>query len=170
MKIPNRNRLWGVLLATTLGIGFGVWVLLHPASIFVRPWRAQLTSSSSNKVLFGPYPVEKDFIHLKQRGVTTIISLLEPKAPYEGELLAQERDLATRYGMRLLNFPMVSFLGQTFGADNVGSSRAAVSFALKTDGVVYIHCYLGLHRARQVREYLDVVNDVGSPAKQTLQE
>jgi len=155
MRMPNRRWLLAALLVGVLGTGFGIWVLLHPASIFVQPWRAQLTGSSSSQVLFGPYPVEEDFNRLKQRGVTTIISLLEPRVPYEAELLAQERERAKRHGMRLLNFPMGSILGQTFGDDYVVNSRAAADAALKADGVAYIHCYLGLHRARNVQKYLD---------------
>lgn len=155
MRMPNRRWLLAALLACVLMTGFGVWVLLHPASIFVQPWRAQLTSSSSSKVLFGPYPVDEDFVQLKQRGVTTIISLLEPRVPYEAELLAQERERARRHGMRLLNFPMGSILGQTFGDDYAANSRAAADAALKADGIAYIHCYLGLHRARNVQKYLD---------------
>lgn len=155
MRMPNRRWLLVAMLACVLATGFGIWVLLHPASIFVQPWRAQLTSSSSSKVLFGPYPVEEDFDRLKQRGVTTIISLLEPRVPYEAELLARERERATRHGMRLLNFPMGSILGQTFGDDYAVNSRAAANAALKADGIAYIHCYLGLHRARNVQKYLD---------------
>jgi tetratricopeptide (TPR) repeat protein len=132
----------------------GVWVLLHPASIFVQPWRAQRTTTAAADVLLGPYPVEADFIALKQRGVTTIISLLEPNVPYEKVLLAQERERAARHGMTVRNFPMGSILGQKFGDDYAKNSRAAAEAAINADGIAYIHCYLGLHRARNVQTYL----------------
>ncbi|HEV8696006.1 MAG TPA: tetratricopeptide repeat protein [Lysobacter sp.] len=105
-------------------------------------------------MLLGPYPVEEDFIALRQRGVTTIISLLEPNVPYEKVLLDQERERAARHGMTVLNFPMGSILGQKFGADYVKNSKAAAQAAIDADGVAYIHCYLGLHRARNVQQYL----------------
>jgi tetratricopeptide (TPR) repeat protein len=152
-----RARKWpwiGGLLALALaGGGFGIWVLLHPASMWVQPWRAE-RSAVTDGVVFGPYPVEDDFIELKQRGVTTIISLLDPAIPYESVLLGQERERAARHGMQLLNFPMASILGQSFGADYARNSKAAAEAALNARGTAYIHCYLGLHRAVNVEKYL----------------
>lgn len=154
MYKPTRRVLAiGLAFCALLG-ALGVWVLLHPASVFVQPWRAQRTTTSAKDVLLGPYPVEADFIELRQRGVTTIISLLEPNVPYEKVLLDQERERAARYGMTVRNFPMGSILGQKFGDDYAKNSRAAADAALNADGVAYIHCYLGLHRARNVQGYL----------------
>lgn len=143
----------GFVLCALLGV-LGVWVLLHPASAFVQPWRAERTDSPVQDVLLGPYPVEADFIALKQRGVTTIISLLEPGVPYENVLLEQERERAARYGMTVKNFPMGSILGQKFGDHYERNSKAAAKAALDADGIAYIHCYLGLHRARNVQLHL----------------
>ncbi|MFC5570939.1 tetratricopeptide repeat protein [Lysobacter yangpyeongensis] len=154
MYRPSRRVLAiGFALCALLG-ALGVWVLLHPASVFVQPWRAQRTASAAENVWFGPYPVEADFIALRERGVTTIISLLEPNVPYEKVLLEQERERAARYGMTVKNFPMGSILGQKFGGDYAKNSRAAAEAALAADGIAYIHCYLGLHRARNVQDYL----------------
>lgn len=152
-KPSKRVILWGLALGI-FGFALGVWVLLHPASVFVQPWRAERAAAAVDGVLFGPYPVEQDFVELKQRGVTTIISLLEPKVPYENALLEKERKLAQRFGMTVKNFPMGSILGQKFGKDYGKNSRAAAEAALRADGVAYIHCYLGLHRAGNVRRYL----------------
>lgn len=153
MRSTSRKIATAFLLCCLL-TGLGIWVLLHPASIFVQPWRAQRSTGADNKVLLGPYPVEEDFIDLRKRGITTVISLLEPRLPYEAQLLAEERVRAARHGMRVLNFPMGSVLGQKFGDAYLRNSRAAAEAALRTDGAVYIHCYLGLHRARQVQDYL----------------
>jgi tetratricopeptide (TPR) repeat protein len=151
---PSRRVLViGFVFCALLG-ALGAWVLLHPASIFVQPWRAQRTATAAEDVLLGPYPVEADFIALKQRGVTTIISLLEPNVPYEKVLLEQERERAARYGMTVKNFPMGSILGQKFGNDYAKNSQAAAEAAIDADGIAYIHCYLGLHRARNVQSYL----------------
>lgn len=154
MYRPSRRVLAiGFVLCALLG-ALGVWVLLHPASVFVQPWRAERTASPVEDVLLGPYPVEADFAALKQRGVTTIISLLEPNVPYEKVLLEQERERAARYGMTVKNFPMGSILGQKFGDDYAKNSKAAAEAALGAEGIAYIHCYLGLHRARNVQGYL----------------
>ncbi len=149
----RKSWLVAILLLGLAGGAFGVWVLLHPASLFVQPWRAE-RSQMSDRVLFGPYPVEADFVALEKRGVTTIISLLDPAIPYEKVLLAQERERAARHGMQVRNFPMASILGRSFGADYIKNSRAAAQAALAAEGTAYIHCYLGLHRAKNVQKYL----------------
>lgn len=151
----RRHFVAAVVLCALLGL-FGVWVLLHPASIWVQPWRAT-QSVVKDDVMFGPYPVEEDFVALKARGVTTIVSLLDSNIPYEKVLLAQERERATRHGMQVLNFPMASILGQSFGRDYVKNSEAAAQAALQAGGTAYIHCYLGLHRAKNVQKILDKV-------------
>lgn len=148
-----------VALVAILGLalfGFGVWVLLHPASVWVQPWRATV-SEVRNDVIFGPYPTEDDFQVLRERGVTTIVSLLNPAVPYEKVLLAQERERAARFGMEIQNFPMGSILGQKFGEDYHANSRAAAEAALSAPGTAYIHCYLGINRARNVQKYLDTL-------------
>lgn len=154
MYKPSKRIVVAVLLLGVVLGTFGVWVLLHPASIFVQPWRAERAASPVDGVMVGPYPVEQDFIELKKRGVTTIISLLEPNVPYEKVLLDQERERAGRYGMTVRNFPMGSILGQKFGDAYATNSKAAAQAAIDAPGVAYIHCYLGLHRARNVQEYL----------------
>lgn len=154
MRKPSRRVVLAAFVLGVVGFAFGVWVLLHPASVFVQPWRAEQTPAPVAGILLGPYPVEADFVELKKRGVTTLISLLEPNVPYEKVLLEKERALAARHGMTVKNFPMGSILGQTFGGDYAKNSRAAAEAALAADGGVYIHCYLGLHRAGDVRRYL----------------
>ncbi|TWI13612.1 tetratricopeptide repeat protein [Aerolutibacter ruishenii] len=154
MPRTTRSKLLYLALAACLFLGaFGTWVLLHPASVWVQPWRAA-RSDTSERIIFGPYPVEADFAFLKEKGVTTIVSLLNPDQPYERALLAQERGHAARHGMKVLNFPMGSILGHSFGKDYMANSRAAAEAALNADGAAYIHCYLGLHRAKNVQRYL----------------
>ena len=149
------NRRWIAAGAAVclLGGAAGVWLLLHPAAFWLKPWRPQ-AHQFDHKVIFGPYPIEADFQALQQQGVTTIISLLDSDLPYEKVLLAQEQELAAKYGMQVRNFPMASILGQGFGKDYAKMSRAAAQAARESLGVVYIHCYLGLHRAANVRKLL----------------
>lgn len=155
MNKSTRNK-WLALLAILAVAGFaaGVWVLLNPASFVVQPWRAQ-QSVTSARFVFGPYPVQADLERLKDEGVTTIISLLNPKVPYEAVLLEEEKKRAGKLGLEVHNFPMGSILGQRFGEDYERNSRAAAQTAINTPGTVYIHCYLGLHRAANVRDYLE---------------
>lgn len=147
----GRLAVFAVLMAI-LGAA-GIWTLLNPASLLVQPWRAG-RSHPAEGVIFGPYPVEEDFAALKAEGVTRIVSLLNPVVPYEKVLLDQERERARRHGIELVNFPMGSILGQKFGDDYVANSRAAAQSALSANGTAYIHCYLGVNRAKYVQRYL----------------
>jgi len=149
------NRRWVAAgaAACLLGAAAGVWLLLHPAAFWLKPWRPQ-AQQFDHKIIFGPYPIEQDFQALQQQGVTTIISLLDSDLPYEGVLLEQEKELAAKYGMQVKNYPIKSILGQGFGKDYARMSRAAAQGARDSLGVVYIHCYLGLHRAAAVRKLL----------------
>lgn len=155
MKQILRTRWFRILFVLALLVGAtGVWVLLHPGSFWLQPWRAQQKEVSS-RFIFGPYPLADDFPALQKKGVRTIISLLDPSLPYEKVLLDQETALATRHGMSVRNFPMASILGQRFGADYDANSRAAAQAAIDGQGVAYIHCYLGMHRARNVQKILE---------------
>lgn len=128
-------------------------MLLHPAAFWLKPWRPEATTVG-DRFIFGPYPIEPDFQALRKQGVSTVISLLDADLPYEAVLLSQETALARKYGMRVLNFPMASILGQSFGKDYVANSKAAAQAALDSKGIVYLHCYLGLHRAANVQKIL----------------
>ncbi|MEO7251817.1 MAG: tetratricopeptide repeat protein [Arenimonas sp.] len=150
-----RSRLLFPAIALTAVLGAsGIWALLHPGGMWLQHWRAE-RSAISTRFIFGPYPLRDDFPSLKKLHVATIISLLDPDLPYEKILLAQERVLAQRYGIRVLNFPMASILGQSFGKDYLANSRAAAQAAIDSPGVAYIHCYLGLHRAKNVQRFLE---------------
>lgn len=150
-----RTRWFRILFVLALIVGAtGIWVLLHPGSFWLQPWRAQQQEVSS-RFIFGPYPLADDFPALQKKGVGTIISLLDPSLPYEKVLLDQETALAKQHGMTVRNFPMASILGQRFGADYDANSRAAAQAAIDGKGVAYIHCYLGMHRARNVQKILE---------------
>lgn len=157
--------IWSALAVGVLLGGTGIWALLHPGGIWLQHWRVE-PSVVSSRFIFGPYPLEDDFIALEKKGVSTIISLLDPSLPYEKILLDQEQVLAKQHGMQLLNFPMASILGQSFGKDYVTNSKAAAQAAIDSEGVAYIHCYLGLHRARNVQKILE---DYGGVSTTTLQ-
>ncbi len=151
--LRQRMFLAAVALSALAG-GIGIWALLHPGGVLLQHWRADRTVIST-RFIFGPYPLQDDFAALKRNGVTTIISLLDPDLPYEAVLLAQERELAERYSIQVLNFPMASILGHSFGKDYLANSRAAAQAAIDSKGVAYIHCYLGLHRAKNVQKFLE---------------
>jgi Flp pilus assembly protein TadD len=139
------------LLSLTLLLLGAYLVLITPGNPFTHLFRAKISDTDA-KVIVGPYPLEQDFKLLAQNGVTTAVSLLNPALPYEKTLLDQERVLAEKYGLKLLNFPMTSILGQKMGADYEKNREAAAEAIFQAEGKVYLHCYLGIHRAAQVKE------------------
>jgi tetratricopeptide (TPR) repeat protein len=120
----------------------------------MRIFRGEISDIEAN-VIIGPYPVEKDFEQLKKHGVKTIVSLLDPTLPHEKALLEKEETLANKYQMRFKNFPMISILGQKLGEHYENNAAAAAEEVATSEGKVYLHCYLGIHRVNVVQEILN---------------
>jgi tetratricopeptide (TPR) repeat protein len=147
---------WMKAVALVIALGtagaLGGWlILINPANPLTLLFRAKLTETDS-KVVLGPYPLEDDFSVLMRNGVTTIVSLLDPRIPYEAVLLERERALARRYSMKVLNFPMASILGQALDDDREARVAKAAEAIASEEGKVFLHCYLGIHRAKAVEE------------------
>jgi hypothetical protein len=131
-----------------------VWLLLQPGNPVTSVFRAKMSSDALN-VITGPYPTREDFRELDKRGVTAIVTLLDPSIPYERLLLDKEAENAHRHGIALFDFPMASIFGQPLG----GYYETDANFAARTvemlrGHTVYLHCYLGKHRLNHVREIL----------------
>jgi Flp pilus assembly protein TadD len=129
------------------------WVLVTPDNPISARFRGRISDTDA-RVIIGPFPLEDDFQLLRAHQVRTVVSLLDPDLPYERVLIERERGMAQRYGMRFLDFPMSSLLGRRFGAHYDSSALAAAGAISEAEGKVYLHCYLGLHRVRSVREVL----------------
>jgi tetratricopeptide (TPR) repeat protein len=129
------------------------WVLSTPANPLTSFFRLEM-SDMGERVVIGPYPTEKDFEVLEQNHVETIVTLLDPTLPYERPPLGREIELARKYNMRVLNFPMESVLGQSLGEYDSQNAAAAADAIARTPGKVYLHCYLGVHRTAAVRDLL----------------
>jgi tetratricopeptide (TPR) repeat protein len=149
-----------VILGAMMLIGF--LVIITPDNALVGLFRTTVSDNPADKVVTGPYPLERDMRALKANGVTTVISLLNPDIYYEDVLLAQEKELASKYGMTVLNFPMGSILGQRFGANYEANAAAAAKAAVEAPGKVYLHCYLGMHRIKSVQALLEQQPGVAS--------
>ena len=148
-KVVKTTLLLGLLVLA--GVGTGWLVLVNPANPLTLLFRAKLTATDS-KVVLGPYPLEQDFSILMRNGVTTVVSLLDARIPYEAVLLERERVLAERYSLKLLNFPMASILGQALDDDREERIARAAEAIAAEPGKVFLHCYLGIHRAKAVEE------------------
>lgn len=148
------KKILGLIMLAALPV-CAYLVLITPGNPLTRLFRAKISDPDA-KVIVGPYPLEEDFRLLAQHGVTTDISLLNPALPYEKTLLDREQELAQKYGIKVLNFPMTSILGQKMGDDYEKSREAAAEAIVKAEGKVYLHCYLGLHRSLVVKELAEV--------------
>lgn len=154
------------LVLAMLGV-LAFWVLITPDNAFTRLFRAEIADMNA-RVIVGPYPNERDFQALKANNVNTFVTLLDERLPYERVLIARERELAKKYNIKLLNFPMSSVLGQHFGANYESNAEAAAEAIYAEPGKVYLHCYLGIHRIKTVLDLLQQRKGVDAPVTGTF--
>jgi Flp pilus assembly protein TadD len=148
-----RRRL-AMLSFALLGLGIAAfWVLITPDNAITQYFSAPISVRDA-KIIVGPYPREADFGLLKRNGVTTIVSLLDPKLPFERVLLDRERALAAEYGMTLLDYPMGSLFNHHIGGDYEAQAKLAAKAVANASGRVYLHCYLGMHRVGAVESLI----------------
>jgi hypothetical protein len=157
MAQRRKSYLWvGALTCFALAL-IGFWVLLTPNNPITRLFEVSI-ADNDGPVITGPYPVTADFRLLHEHGVTTVVSLLDPRIPYENVLLQKERRHAAKFGMKVVDYPMTSVLGHHNDSFGSSAERAAVAIDSmvrhNTSGKVYLHCYLGVHRTVAVRDLL----------------
>jgi len=148
------------LLAVIVAVAAGYWLVITPDNPLTRAFQRKISDIDS-RIIVGPYPNKSDFRLLRDHQVNLIVSLLDPRLPYENTLLEEERKIAQQYGIRLLNFPMASIIGYKFGENYENNAIAAADVIANTSEKVYLHCYLGMHRIQVVR---DILNTRGIPA------
>jgi tetratricopeptide (TPR) repeat protein len=157
MAQRRKSYLWAGALSCFVLALLGFWILLTPNNPITRLFEVSI-SDNDGPVITGPYPVTADFRLLHEHGVTTVVSLLDPRIPYENVLLQKERKHAAKFGMRLFDYPMTSVLGHhndSFGSNAELAAEAIDSIVRhNTSGRIYLHCYLGLHRTVAVRDLL----------------
>jgi tetratricopeptide (TPR) repeat protein len=141
------------LLLLLLAGGLGYLILLRPRSIFMR-WAQSDLPDQITMISIGPYPEDKEFQILKKAKVKYIVSLLDPRLPYEKELIEREKVLAEKYQMTVKVFPMASIFDRQIFPDYLEQEQKAVDFLKNLDGPAYMHCYLGKHRVIRVRDEL----------------
>lgn len=110
--------------------------------------------SKPTRILAGGYPEAEDFVRLKGEGVKTIVTLLDDRLPEELSLIKKEGDLAKENGMTLVRIPMSSRLSKYTSATYRAKVESAAQGISQQAGVVYFHCYHGVHRTGSVEELL----------------
>jgi tetratricopeptide (TPR) repeat protein len=151
----KRPRVWIPAILIALGIGglASYLILLNPGSIFVH-WAQAALPERITMITFGPYPEESDFKILHKNGVKYIVTLLDPRLPYEKSLIEREQEAADKYGMTVKDFPMASIFDQKVFPDYLAEQEKAVHFLRHLDAPAYVHCYLGKHRTVHVKNAL----------------
>lgn len=151
----KRPRVLALAAVICLGVGAlaAYLILLNPGSIFVH-WAQAALPERITMITFGPYPEESDFKILKKNGVKYMVSLLDPRLPYEKSLLEREQLAAEKYGMAVKDFPMASIFDQKVFPDYLEQQEKAVQFLRHLDAPAYVHCYLGKHRVIHVKDAL----------------
>ena len=92
--------------------------------------------------VFGAYPNEEMIKSLKEQGYDGVISLLhEMVIPAEPALMEEESELAKKYGIKLINMPMMPWI-----SGNEKTLQDAKKFIETEKGIYYVHCYLGRDR------------------------
>jgi tetratricopeptide (TPR) repeat protein len=162
MKLKHTRAL--ILVFVTLLVVGGAAsyvILLHPSGIFVR-WAQAVFPKRITEISFGPYPTRQDLRRFKAAGGKYVVSLLDPRLPYEKALIARERGEAERDGLIFKDFPMASVFDHRIFDDYRQEEEKAVGFLKNADGPAYVHCYLGKHRVMHVR---DALARAGVPAR-----
>lgn len=105
-------------------------------------------------VVIGPYPSEARLMALRRSGVRVVISLLDQNLIYEKPLIVRENQLASTLDMEEVNAPMDSNEPATSPLNAAALTKIHDFIRSHPDTRVYIHCYLGKHRAQTVATLL----------------
>jgi tetratricopeptide (TPR) repeat protein len=152
-----------VLAITFLVVGSGVagyLVLISPGSFWVR-WAEAAFPVRITMISFGPYPSTQDLQRFKRQGGRYVVSLFDPRLPYEKGLIHREERAAKKEGLVFKDFPMASIFDHRVFPDYLNQEQKAVDFLKHLDAPAYVHCYLGKHRVIHVR---DALRQAGVPA------
>jgi protein tyrosine phosphatase (PTP) superfamily phosphohydrolase (DUF442 family) len=118
------------------------WLISYSAGIPTKNIKTQEDKYKQLEFVYGSYPNEEMIKSLKEEGYDGIISLLhELVIPAEPALLKDENELAKKYGIKLINMPMMPWVSK-----NGKTLQDAKKFIEKEKGLYYVHCYLGRDR------------------------
>lgn len=109
--------------------------------------RASIRNYNS-RIVIGPYPHLDEMMALKRNGVRTIICLLDTSLPQEKALAEREAKNARRLGLEVRFFPLGYI--PLDSERNRATRKQIAAFISTNQQKLYIHCYLGRHRATYI--------------------
>ncbi|MDD5151905.1 MAG: hypothetical protein PHC28_15735 [Flavobacterium sp.] len=132
-----------ILLASVYVFSFNPKLLInYSGEISTKNIKNQEDKYNQLEFVYGAYPNEEMIKSLKEQGFDGIISLLhEMVIPAEPALMKDESALAKKYGIKLINLPMMPWV-----SENEKTLQAAKKFIETQKGLYYVHCYLGRDR------------------------
>jgi predicted protein tyrosine phosphatase len=94
---------------------------------------------------FGPYPTDEEVATLFRGGYRIFVSLLSDKMPSENTWINREREIANRFGITLVNFPMVL-------SENDDQVKQIIEYIKSKENTsrIYVHDFDGTERIAQV--------------------
>ncbi|GLI39199.1 hypothetical protein KI811_03905 [Geobacter hydrogenophilus] len=111
--------------------------------------------SYNDRILVGPYPHLDEMKALKRSGVQTVISLLDTSLPQEKALAEREAENAQHLGVEVYFFPLGYI--PVNSEQNRKMRDKIIALVSSNQKKLYIHCYLGRHRANYVAEGLSPI-------------
>ena len=148
-----RGLLLAVMASAPLYLGLSHFASFEPYLLPLHAMQGKVRQAGRD-VLVGPYPDDQLMQVLRRRGTRVVISLLDPDLLYEKSLIQRENRLAAALGMVEIQAPMNSSEPPDSRLNAAALARIRAYLDEHPGEHIYIHCYLGKHRAQTVAELL----------------
>lgn len=102
--------------------------------------------------IFGSYPDARKLKELKEQGVTTVVSLQDPRVVIELEGIKEEKAATAQLGIEFVQAPMLPWV-----SDNEESLALIRKLAQSGKGTYYVHCGLGRDRTNIAKRVIESV-------------
>jgi protein tyrosine phosphatase (PTP) superfamily phosphohydrolase (DUF442 family) len=125
------------------------WLISYSGGITTKTIKNKEDKYDHLEFVYGPYPNEELIKSLKEQKYDGIISLLnEMVIPAEPALMKRENELAKKYGIKMVNMPMMPWISK-----NAKTMQDAKKFIKEEKGLYYVHCYLGRDRVNVFKSF-----------------
>jgi hypothetical protein len=117
----------------------------EPYLLPLRYVKARMETVNDHLVV-GPYADPADLADLKGRGVSTVVSLLDPSVVYERSLIEREASDAPQAGLRFVNLPIRKSEPLTSAVNQNSARRLEMLISAQPQGKIYVHGFLNAPR------------------------
>lgn len=160
-----RVFLVGAFMLLILGMALSNFDVLEPYLFPLHLAKGRITHYGTN-ITIGHYPQRYELEDLKKkRGIDLNVSLLDTTLPQERALNEQVAQAAQKLGVEFKSVPL-GYLS----LESVENKRKVTELArfikANSSRKVYIHCYLGRHRVREVCKELAKLHVITTPEVQ----